>query len=608
MGYLKGEAPERTGDSDSGHSTSPLLWTRDIVTSAREASAEGASPNHRNDDSHGTAKDNSERSSTITSTPASPSPSLAPTAPISLPSPFPSPASTAMTTPPPTAPPAGPPTDIPSTRSTLIFLLTKALSTPRPPSDPLLSLSPATLTLLKRDPESASKAAYSQLYAASWRKVNPCWLRLYTDAACHVALALLRAHPLDYIDPTNTDPTTYGRDVLTRVIHALDRVAVMTAALGRETLIAAVMATLRNALPHLPFPAPYTAPDHFPTSTLPAPQARRPIPRLLDPDLPTFQSYLTRSAAAHPATGASPVLIPHALTHWPALHRWRNPQYWLALTLGGRRLVPVELGRSYVDDGWGQTVVEFGAFLARALRDAGWEGMDGKEEGKGVGSGALDDARTPYLAQHDLLRQIEPLRDDVLIPDACFASVPGPRGAEAEAKDDDGDEDGEAPLPTLNTWLGPPGTISPLHFDPHHNILAQVVGSKYLRLYPPSAGKALYPRTKGVGGVDVDVDMSNTGSVDVGEVMWAVEGRRVVWWEPLGEEGDGEEGEEGEDGDEDEQARARRRFKQKFPLYEDDTPYIEGVLREGECLFIPRGWWHYVVALGASCSVSYWWD
>ena len=36
--------------------------------------------------------------------------------------------------------------------------------------------------------------------------------------------------------------------------------------------------------------------------------------------------------------------------------------------------------------------------------------------------------------------------------------------------------------------------------------------------------------------------------------------------------------------------------------------YVETVLQEGECLYIPVGWWHYVRGLRAGISVSFWWE
>lgn len=53
--------------------------------------------------------------------------------------------------------------------------------------------------------------------------------------------------------------------------------------------------------------------------------------------------------------------------------------------------------------------------------------------------------------------KINELRKDILIPDYCFC--------------------GGGELQSLNAWFGPAGTVTPLHHDPHHNILAQVSSS-----------------------------------------------------------------------------------------------------------------------------------
>jgi len=74
------------------------------------------------------------------------------------------------------------------------------------------------------------------------------------------------------------------------------------------------------------------------------------------------------------------------------------------------------------------------------------------------------------------------------------------------------------------------------------------------------------------------IDMSNTSEVDVGILA-------------------------GLDGTPEEIEAAAK----KFPLFKK-AHYLECVLHEGECLYIPIGWWHYVRSLSVSFSVSFWFN
>ena len=157
-----------------------------------------------------------------------------------------------------------------------------------------------------------------------------------------------------------------------------------------------------------------------------------------------------------------------------------------------------------------------------------------------------------YLAQHELFSQIPELKDDLDIPDYCCISTLD--------HDDDDDDDGagdDDPV-QLNAWFGPANTISPLHHDPHHNLLCQAVGFKYLRLFAPQESDRLYPHPETL--------LNNTSQVDVG-------------------------------------SPDLRRFGQ-FAA----AQYEEVVLAPGEMLYIPPLHWHYVRALSTSFSVSCWWD
>ena len=56
------------------------------------------------------------------------------------------------------------------------------------------------------------------------------------------------------------------------------------------------------------------------------------------------------------------------------------------------------------------------------------------------------------------------------MPDYCFLKMN--ESLTAEGKDISESEDSS--LIKINCWIGPMGTVSPLHFDPDHNLLAQV--------------------------------------------------------------------------------------------------------------------------------------
>jgi hypothetical protein len=275
------------------------------------------------------------------------------------------------------------------------------------------------------------------------------------------------------------------------------------------------------------------------------------VPRSDDWTLEKFEDYMN-DASRHPR----PMIFTNQIQDWPALNEspWASRSYLLSKTFGGRRLVPVEIGRSYVDEGWGQELIPFRVFLETYVDPH---------------SRAEDDPTTVgYLAQHDLFQQLPSLRNDITVPDFCWASVPGyPTDAKADKPKLD--------YPQLNAWFGPARTITPLHTDGYHNLLCQVVGTKYVRLYPPTVDKeVIRPR-----GEEMGVSMANTSELDIG----VLEG----WDEPG-------------DLDQVELDAMRDDFK--------DVEFWEGVLSPGDTLLIPIGWWHYVRSLSVSFSVSFWWN
>ena len=488
------------------------------------------------------------------------------------------------------------------------------LLSPPTSNDALLGCPSSVLLVLSTHPESLIRLARSKLYTWPYDRVPDCWRRLFTDASIVYAIYCIRSGTRSVLtENTSREDRRVAVDTLGRdggcgrlhngsskskiscglrevwvqdVVNVLDMAIIMAGADGRRNIIEAIIEHLSLYLGQGRSISEHDYEDeqlHKKCRKLFASQAQYSDTfqlemaglhqsHSLQHQMPSATGLSISAFEKHLQGGKGPLVIKGALEHWPALHErpWRSPSYLKEKTFGGRRLVPVEVGRSYTDNGWCQRVICFGAFMDEfilgkthgegiATNDSNANGEDQKYNGWRLQPRRKDEIG--YLAQHDLFSQIPSLRNDISIPDYCFGEPP-PR---AVADGTSGEEPpSKLPEPLLNAWLGPAGTVSPLHTDPYHNILCQVVGRKYVRLYDPDQTERLYAR-----GSEAGIDMSNTSKLDV--------------------EGNVEE------------------LERDFPLFKG-ARYVETILGEGESLYIPAGWWHYVRSLTASFSVSFWWN
>jgi hypothetical protein len=105
-------------------------------------------------------------------------------------------------------------------------------------------------------------------------------------------------------------------------------------------------------------------------------------------------------------------------------------------------------------------------------------------------------------------------------------------------------------------WIGPAGTVTPLHCDYDDNIFAQIWGTKRIFLSPPHHDEFLYPR----------------------------EANAILFGSPFDPEAPD--------------------FEQ-FPLARQAT-MIEVIVHPGDMLYVPAGWYHQVRALTFSLSSNRW--
>uniref|UniRef100_A0A0E0IE86 JmjC domain-containing protein n=1 Tax=Oryza nivara TaxID=4536 RepID=A0A0E0IE86_ORYNI len=241
----------------------------------------------------------------------------------------------------------------------------------------------------------------------------------------------------------------------------------------------------------------------------------------------------------------SPVILSGYIDHWPARTKWKDIRY--LERIAGDRTVPVE------------ELITFSQFLEMM-----WS--------------SDCSANLTYLAQHPLFDQIKELREDIMVPEYCNA--------------------GGGELQKLNAWFGPEGTVTPLHHDLYHNLFAQgnpqilvfiqrvdhplcfeitgmfalhqssysdkrlwpypkwlhVLGRKYFRLYSASISNDLYPHRETM--------LSNISQVDLDNIN-----------------------------------------VNEFPRT-GDVEFMDGILEEGDLLYIPPKWWHYLLVANVNSSSS----
>ncbi|RFP15264.1 cupin-like domain-containing protein [Duganella sp. BJB488] len=105
-------------------------------------------------------------------------------------------------------------------------------------------------------------------------------------------------------------------------------------------------------------------------------------------------------------------------------------------------------------------------------------------------------------------------------------------------------------------WLGPAGTVTPLHCDYDDNIFAQIWGTKRIFLAPPHHDEFLYPN----------------------------EANAILFGSPFDPEAPDYE---------------------KFPLARQAAT-VEVIVNPGDMLYVPAGWYHQVRALTFSLSSNRW--
>lgn len=271
---------------------------------------------------------------------------------------------------------------------------------------------------------------------------------------------------------------------------------------------------------------------------------------------------------------------------WLALGKWCDLKYLVQNF--GHRLVPIEIGRHHekaqrgknrdnmsAQDSkptlWQERICTLRDFIQQYIlpsnviaheRSRRWKENGLERHGQDANSPPPLPASklVGYLAQHTLFEQLPSLKKDFESPHDLCAACNGGQGVEK-----------------INAWFGTEGTVTPLHFDSYDNLLVQVAGYKYVRLYSPDQTKFLY--------------VNSERNIDMGETRDRAFSQDVTMAQnnisPIDVEAPSEEN------------------LRDYPLF-GSSQFTEAILSPGDCLFIPEGTWHYVRSLSPSFSLNFW--
>lgn len=262
-----------------------------------------------------------------------------------------------------------------------------------------------------------------------------------------------------------------------------------------------------------------------------------------------------------------PVIMRGAIAHWPAVQKW-SPGYLRMMVEGAKVVI--------------QSKSDYGSSGSKRHFEESKEA----DFAEVVDMMTLDDAPDmSYVRQTRVWKDIEPL----------VADVQPLRYGPANLAKTDG-----------NLWIGPAGTIAQMHWDPGHNLFAQIRGEKKWILVPPSESHLTYANKFSLSEIiqdsgvrerfpalveNMEKTMASTACVeDLVDHGFSDSERRLLYsWLAQMNNCD---------------VNAEQPDPEKTPLFLNAHRH-EGTLKAGDLMFIPIGWRHYVRSMSASISMNW---